>query len=154
LYVAYEIFHLFQEQMERMRRNREVAERKKKEREVAERRRRQQEEDQEELFRDQQMDAERAEASLVSRVEAQCRLGQNRQSDDDPANGDGSGSPQRRGPAPEKASEGVTSPPSAGEWQTKGEEGKTMTTAVLDLDQMMQEMNSEDDDDAEQPTAP
>ncbi len=137
-----------------MRRNREVAERKKKEREVAERRRRQQEEDQEELFRDQQMDAERAEASLVSRVEAQCRLGQNRQSDDDPANGDGSGSPQRRGPAPEKASEGVTSPPSAGEWQTKGEEGKTMTTAVLDLDQMMQEMNSEDDDDAEQPTAP
>jgi hypothetical protein len=147
-------YYLFQEQMERMRRNREVAERKKKEREVAERRRKQQEEDEEELFRDQQIDAERAEASLASRVEAQFRLGQNGQSDDDPANGDGSGSTQRRGQAQEKAAGSVTSSPSAAEWLTKGEEEKTMTTAVLDLDQMMQEMDSEDDDDAEQPTAP
>ena len=117
-----------QEQLERMRRNREVAARKKKEREEAERRRKEQEEEEEQLMREQ----EEEDGSLLHRVSAQCRLGNEQPSDD------------RKSDVTSALAE---STPSAAEWGPPGGE-EEKEGPVLDLDEMMLEMNNSEEDES------
>lgn len=156
---------LNQDQMERMRRNRELAEKRKKEREEAARRSREQEEQEEdELVREQEMEA----ANQAGRVAAGCSV-REQQDPADSATGllQGgrrpaeevtmavSGSVSRNGGGGILAGGSDSSAPSAAEWGAAGlqgeedeeEEKKGKTAApVLDLDQMMQEMDSEEDE--------
>jgi hypothetical protein len=123
-----------------MRRNREIAARKKKEREEAERRRKEQEEEEEQLIRDQEeqliKDQEKQQlirdqekdGGLADRLAAECHVEEGRESAD-----------RER----DVTSGMAESTPSAAEWGPRETEE---TPPVLDLDQMMQEMNSDDEE--------
>ncbi len=124
-----------------MRRNREIAARKKKEREEAERRRKEQEEEEEQLIRDQEEQLTRdqekqqmisdqeKDVGLADRLAAECHVEEGRESADR---------------QPDVTSGMAESTPSAAEWGPS--ETEETPPPVLDLDQMMQEMNSDDEE--------
>jgi hypothetical protein len=122
-----------------MRRNREIAARKKKEREEAERRRKEQEEEEEQLIRDQEeqlindqekqlISDQEKDVGLADRLAAECHVEEGQESADR---------------QPDVTSGMAESTPSAAEW---GPSETEETPPVLDLDQMMQEMNSDDEE--------
>jgi len=123
-----------------MRRNREIAARKKKEREEAERRRKEQEEKEEQLIRDQEeqlirdqekqlISDQEKDGGLADRLAAECHVEEGQESADR---------------QPDVTSGMAESTPSAAEWGPS--ETEETPPPVLDLDQMMQEMNSDDEE--------
>jgi hypothetical protein len=115
-----------------MRRNREIAARKKKEREEAERRRKEQEEEEEQLIRDQEkqlISDQEKDGGLADRLAAECHVEEGQESADR---------------QPDVTSGMAESTPSAAEWGPS--ETEETPPPVLDLDQMMQEMNSDDEE--------